>query len=75
METFREPWLNLKVFVAGSKTPEPVRRRQPVSYRALPDSTFQIIQLLLYVASFMTVILIFLYIAYERPEEKKKEEE
>ena len=43
-----------------------------MSYR-LPESTFQLIQLLLYSLSFVTVILIFIYIAYERPEEKKKE--
>ena len=46
-----------------------------MSYRLSPDATFQVLQLVLYVLSFLTVILIFLYIAYERPEEKKKTEE
>ena len=44
-----------------------------MSYRLTPDQTYQSIQLLLYVMSFVTMILIFLYIAYERPEEKKPE--
>lgn len=45
-----------------------------MSYRLTPDQTFQVLQLVLYVMSFLTVILIFLYIAFERPEEKKKAE-
>jgi hypothetical protein len=41
-----------------------------------PDQFYQIVQLLLYILGFFTMILIFLYIAYERPSEKpaKKEE-
>jgi len=39
------------------------------------DATFQVLQLILYLLSFFTVILIFIYIALERPEEKKKPEE
>ncbi|HEY4823238.1 MAG TPA: hypothetical protein VIH83_06110 [Candidatus Bathyarchaeia archaeon] len=46
-----------------------------MSYRDYTDAQFQAIQLLLYVLSFVALILIFLYIAYERPEEKKKAEE
>ncbi len=37
-----------------------------------PDQYYSAIELLLYVLSFITMILIFLYIAYERPTEKKK---
>ena len=40
-----------------------------------PDQEFGLIQLLLYVLSFVAVILIFLYIAAERPAEKKKKDE
>lgn len=39
------------------------------------DQTFGLIQLLLYVLSFVAIILIFLYIAAERPAEKKKKDE
>jgi hypothetical protein len=40
-----------------------------------PDATYSLLQLILYVMSFLTVILIFFYIAAERPAEKKKKEE
>jgi hypothetical protein len=46
-----------------------------VSYNLTPDSEYQLLQLILYVLSFVTVLLIFLYIASERPGEKKKKEE
>jgi hypothetical protein len=39
------------------------------------DAFYSILQLILYVLSFLTVILIFFYIASERPGEKKKKED
>ena len=45
-----------------------------MSYLA-QDSTYSLLQLLLYVLSFFAMILIFLYIASERPGEKKKKDE
>jgi len=45
-----------------------------VSYLS-PDAEYSLLQLILYVLSFATVILIFLYIASERPGEKKKQKE
>ena len=51
-----------------------------MSYRIPADQLnfyFQLIQLLLYILGFVTMVLIFLYISYERPPEKpggKKEE-
>lgn len=39
------------------------------------DDTFNLLQLLLYILSFFAMILIFLYIASERPGEKKKKDE
>ncbi len=47
-----------------------------MSYQVSPDATYQAIQLFLYVMSFFAAVLIFLYIASERPPEKsgKKEE-
>ena len=47
-----------------------------MSYQVSPDATYQAIELFLYVMSFFAVVLIFLYIASERPAEKfgKKEE-
>ncbi len=42
---------------------------------ANPDATYQLVQLLLYIFSFVAVILIFLYIAAERPGETRKKEE
>jgi hypothetical protein len=44
-----------------------------VSYT--PDQEYGLVQLLLYVLSFVAVVLIFLYIAAERPAEKKKKDE
>jgi len=46
-----------------------------VSYNLTPDAEFSLLQLILYVLSFVTVLLIFLYIASERPGEKKRKEE
>ena len=46
-----------------------------MSYNLTPDSEYQLLQLILYILSFATIILIFLYIAAERPAEKKKKEE
>ena len=40
-----------------------------------PNDEYSLLQLLLYILSFATVILIFLYIASERPGEKKKKDE
>ena len=40
-----------------------------------PDDEYSFLQLLLYILSFATMILIFLYIASERPGEKKKKDE
>jgi preprotein translocase subunit YajC len=40
-----------------------------------PDATYSLLQLILYVMSFLTVILIFFYIASERPAEKRKKQE
>jgi hypothetical protein len=48
-----------------------------MSYQQLsPDATYQAIELFLYVMGFFAAVLIFLYIASERPPEKsgKKEE-
>jgi hypothetical protein len=44
-----------------------------VSYS--PDEEYGLLQLLLYVLSFVAIVLIFLYIAAERPAEKKKKDE
>ncbi len=46
-----------------------------MSYTASPDATYQLVQLLLYIFSFLAIILIFLYIAAERPGETRKKEE
>ena len=40
-----------------------------------PNDEYDLLQLLLYILSFATMILIFLYIASERPGEKKKKDE
>lgn len=42
-----------------------------MSYQLSPDTEYQLFQLILYVFGFVALILIFLYIAYERPSEKK----
>jgi len=46
-----------------------------MSYSLPPDQEFALLQLLLYIFSFVTLILIFLYIAAERPGEGKKKVE
>jgi hypothetical protein len=46
-----------------------------LSYNLTPDAEYSLLQLILYVLSFVTVLLIFLYIASERPGEKKKKDE
>lgn len=46
-----------------------------MSYLLTPDETYNLLQLILYVLSFATMILIFLYIASQRPGEQKKKEE
>jgi preprotein translocase subunit YajC len=46
-----------------------------VSYGLSPDSEYSLLQLLLYIFSFVAIILIFFYIASERPAEKKKKDE
>ncbi len=68
--------VNLKVFVAQRDPGRDNHRARPVSYQVPPDQFYQIVQLLLYILGFFTMILIFLYIAYERPSEKpaRKEE-
>ena len=43
-----------------------------MSYSLPPDQEFALLQLLLYIFSFVTLIMIFLYIAAERPGEGKK---
>jgi len=47
-----------------------------MSYQVSPDATYQAVELFLYVMGFFAVVLIFLYIASERPPERpsKKEE-
>jgi hypothetical protein len=40
-----------------------------------PNDEYSLLQLLLYILSFFAMILIFLYIASERPGEKKKKDE
>lgn len=76
METVLQQRLNLKVFVAHGNPERDNYKARPVSYQVPPDQFYQIVQLLLYILGFFTMILIFLYIAYERPSEKpaKKEE-
>ena len=39
-----------------------------------PNDEYSLLQLLLYILSFFAMILIFLYIASERPGEKKKKD-
>ncbi len=46
-----------------------------MSYQLSPDATYQALELFLYVMSFFAAVLIFLYIASERPPEKPKKEE
>jgi len=46
-----------------------------MSYSLDPNSEYALLQLLLYIFSFVTLILIFLYIASERPGEGKKKVE
>jgi hypothetical protein len=46
-----------------------------LSYNLPPDQEFALLQLLLYIFSFVALILIFLYIAAERPGEAKKKVE
>jgi len=46
-----------------------------LSYSLPPDTEYSLLQLILYVFSFVTLVLIFFYIASERPGEKKKKEE
>ncbi len=48
-----------------------------MSYQYTPDQVYSFLELVLYIMGFFTVVLIFLYIASERPAEKpkKKEEE
>ena len=48
--------------------------RADVSYLP-PDTEYSLLQLILYIFSFVTLVLIFFYIASERPGEKKKKEE
>jgi hypothetical protein len=43
-----------------------------MSYNLDPNQEFALLQLLLYILSFVSLILIFLYIAAERPGETKK---
>jgi len=48
--------------------------RADVSYLP-PDTEYSLLQLILYIFSFVALVLIFFYIASERPGEKKKKEE
>ncbi len=49
-----------------------IGRRTAVSYQLSPDAEFQLLELILYVFGFVALLLIFLYIAYERPAETTK---
>jgi hypothetical protein len=70
-------WLraNLKVFVSHAERGQTTKGCL-MSYQLSPDATYQAIELFLYVMSFFAAVLIFLYIASERPPDKtgKKEE-
>jgi hypothetical protein len=46
-----------------------------VSYGLPPDTEYSLLQLLLYIFGFVALVLIFFYIASERPAEKKKKDE
>ena len=46
-----------------------------MSYSLPPDSEYALLQLLLYIFGFVALILIFLYIAAERPGDVKKKAE
>ncbi|HZY47816.1 MAG TPA: hypothetical protein VFE96_08480 [Candidatus Bathyarchaeia archaeon] len=46
-----------------------------MSYSLPPDQEYALLQLMLYIFSFVSMILIFLYIAAERPGESKKKAE
>jgi len=46
-----------------------------MSYNLDPNQEFALLQLLLYIFSFVTLIMIFLYIAAERPGESRKKVE
>ena len=46
-----------------------------MSYSLDPNAEYSLLQLLLYIFSFVAIILIFFYIASERPAEKKKKDE
>jgi len=46
-----------------------------MSYSLPPDQGYALLQLLLYIFSFVSLVLIFLYIAAERPGEAKKKVE
>jgi hypothetical protein len=46
-----------------------------VSYGLSPDTEYSLLQLLLYIFGFVALVLIFFYIASERPAEKKKKDE
>lgn len=79
METVHYDRLNLKVFVAVERRVALNAQGSGLSYRIPADQLnvyFSVVQLLLYILGFATMILIFLYIAYERPPERpsKKEE-
>lgn len=46
-----------------------------MSYSLDPNAEYSLLQLLLYIFSFVALVLIFFYIASERPAEKKKKDE
>lgn len=46
-----------------------------MSYNLDPNTEYSILQLILYIFSFVALVLIFFYIASERPGEKKKKDE
>lgn len=46
-----------------------------MSYGLSPNTEYSLLQLLLYIFSFVALVLIFFYIASERPAEKKKKDE
>ena len=63
---------NVKVLVAVSEGFRERTGQADMSYNLPTDQQYALLQLLLYIFSFATLILIFLYIAAERPGEAKK---
>jgi hypothetical protein len=75
VETGSSAKRNLKVFVAHREPWAPIVEDGKMSYQLSPDATYQVLELFLYVMGFFTAVLIFLYIASERPPEKREKKE